>query len=400
MMDLALAGLLNTFEATSVRYPDHFKSNLLERLQFSLTRDITGDGVHVENSPGYHFWVLRFLEKIKPSLQNLDSSLYATAAHAVENAKKYAAVITRFDGSVPTIGDTNAGMRYGASSNDGTTFFRQGNVIVFRDSAHQVWAYFSSGYKTHVHKHCDNGVFNLFYDGKDVLIDPGFLNYEGSADSSLIRSSSFHNTVKPKGEEQEILRANLADPARGYQFNLSASQISGHLDAGKFEAALATIADYKSTTIQRAVIWLKPAVFIVYDKASDESQQLEQLFHIAPSLRPLQRGSVVDLIDQDDYRVCRLSQKTFGDADAPPPTVQQGFYSPAFNQKRSSQRIVFEKQDGYCLSLIVLGEEYNVTDFAADEEKNTIKLKVNGLETLLNLSDLEAQIAVRSSPNQ
>lgn len=297
MMDLALLGLLNTLEGLEIEHPPHLKESLMARLQHSITRDLTEDGVHIENSPGYHFWMLGFLGKITPPLKALDKDLHFKAKDALNKASVYARYITRPDGSVPAIGDTHANVKSKPSSGLESKFFLHSNQVIFRSGNDNVWAHFASGYRTHVHKHCDNGAFVLYYKGRDVLIDPGFLNYEGSEDSVKIKGSSFHNTARPIGKEQEIKKQELGGSDISYNNNLSHSRILEFSKKDGVEFAIAEVSDYAGEAIIRLVAWVAENVFLIADFPDKKNRSgVEQFFHLSPELICNASGREVFLI--------------------------------------------------------------------------------------------------------
>ncbi|USD22389.1 heparinase II/III domain-containing protein [Microbulbifer variabilis] len=399
MMDLSLLGLINTLDGEHINYPASYKLNLIARLNHSISRDITSDGVHVENSPGYHFWLLSFLEKVIDPLAYIDTDLYKLASCVLEKASAYAMLIARPDGSVPAIGDTHAGVKYKISQGLSSKYLKDANKVIFRDPDDTVWAYFCSGYKTHVHKHGDNGAFNLFYKGQDVFIDPGFLNYEKTDSSIEIKKTSFHNTVCPKGENQEIIEINLSQENQNYQGNIGRSKIIGYRNLNEVEIALAKISDYQSCTIDRLIIWVKPNIFLIYDTLDGVHQSMEQFFHVGSCFKASIDGIHANLIDINGVRVCRIEQFQFNEPDNIPEqratgSIQPGFYAKNFNIKHPSQRIVFETKSDYFLTLVQLGEkdELDITI----ESRSSSKIYLQKSEKIIEL-DLNYYISLINS---
>ncbi|WP_444903975.1 heparinase II/III family protein [Microbulbifer sp. CnH-101-E] len=391
MMDIALLGLVSTFEGNNISYPNHFKKNLISRLSHSLTRDLTEDGVHIENSPGYHFWILRFLKKLKEPLSVLDPSLHKKASCSLRKAQEYASLIVRPDGTVPTIGDTHAGVKYKCSKGLKSEFLRDANKVIFRDPTDKIWAYFSSGYKTHVHKHGDNGVFNLYYKGTDILIDPGFLNYENSINSLKLKKTSYHNTVRPKGENQTIRKVNIAIKNQSYKENIGGSEIIGFRDFGKYEIALARISDYDLCFIVRMICWIKPGVFLIYDQLEGISKGIEQYFHIGPELTLNVINQNVNLLNNNKKCICQIKQFTFDDesnyeTDFPVAKIIPSFHAKKFNLKKDSQRIVFESNKNYFLTMIQLDHNNEVKISYASKKYSKINLLVSGETIELDLN--------------
>ena len=393
MMDLALLGLLNTLEGLKINYPIHLKSNLVERLQHSITRDLTQDGVHIENSPGYHFWMLGFLVKIIMPLEALDKNLHFRAKEALSKASEYAGYITRADGSVPMIGDTHSELRYKPVKALGSKFFQHGNQVIFRNYDDELWACFSSGYKTHIHKHGDNGAFNLFYKGKDIFIDPGFLNYEGEGDSALIKCSAFHNTVAPVGQYQTIKVKDISSSKQSYSENLSNSHIKGFRRDEDVEYALGLIADYDNIDIERLIVWIKPSVFLIYDSASQNTSGLEQYFHIAPGLTPEIDQSFVRLLSENGDAVVTVSSRFSKDIGNVPikPSLLSAFYAKKFSTKEDSRRIVFTTPRSSLITVIELTTSGQVPVVIESIDGSVVQYKQHGKLKHLDLELLKSE---------
>lgn len=391
MMDLALLGLLNTFEALRIEYPVHFKGNLVTRLQHSITRDLTEDGVHVENSPGYHFWMLGFLGKITYPLLALDKPLYLKAKDAFDKASEYAAYVTRSDGTVPAIGDTHAGVRYKPSQGLISKYFKNTDQVIFRSSDSDVWAYFNSGYKTHVHKHSDNGSFNLYNKGQDIFIDPGFLNYEGAEDSFLIKSSSFHNTAVPMGKDQEIKEADLSAAKQSYNKNLSRSRIVGYTYDTEVEYAFGIVADYPGVEIERLIVWIKPNVFLVFDSATPSEKGLGQIFHIAPGLITKAGDDEIVLCSDSGHPVAKVVQYLADEykSDSSAVSVLPAFYAKSFGVKADSQRVIIRSSETYSLIAIDLLVSDKPPVVVDRFDGAVVWYKLNGDEKALDLSSLK-----------
>lgn len=375
MMDLALLGLVNTFIGLNIPYPEYFKHNLIDRLKYSLIRDLTNDGVHVENSPGYHFWMLGFLKRIEKSLSFLDKDIHKISFSALNRATEYARYITRSNGSVPTIGDTSLKLKYTPTTGLNSKFFTNSNIVIFRNKESDVWAYFGSGYKTHVHKHEDDGSFNLFYKGKDVFFDPGFLNYENNEQSMMIKSASFHNTVKPINEDLNILTRNLIleENKEGYKDNLSESRIVGFYYNVDYEASLAKISGYSCGDIERLIVFSKLGYFIIYDRVMDnrhKSKVFEQRFNVGSDLNlKFNKDSSISIIHQKIGALCEIKQLLRGTniTNEYVARKENGFYAKSFNEKSECERLVFSFNGYDSLIVIKLSDYENQNSYNAIE---------------------------------
>ena len=377
MMDLALLGLVNTLKGNGIDFPNFFQSNLLERLNSSLLRDVTEDGVHVENSPGYHFWIMNFYKKINKPLLELDKNLAEKCGNVLNKASEYAKYITRSDGSVPAIGDTHASLKSTPSHTLSSKFFSDSNIVIFRDLDDKVWASFNSGYKTHVHKHADDGSFNLFYKGKDIFFDPGFLNYESSEDSLMIKSASFHNTVRSLKKKVEITKQDLNGDIlnKDYKENLTGSEIVGFYCDSDYEVSLAIISGYSSFDIERLVIFSKQGYFIIHDYVvvgTGVNEIFEQGFNIGSTLDlKCINNSEVIIKSIEGINLCEMKQMFRANESGfiSNIRVEDAFTAESFNVKKSFKRLVFSFENRESLILV------NLLDYNSNIKKQMLSSK-------------------------
>src|SRR5262249_37335141 len=78
----------------------------LQRLRLMLTLDLDRDGVDVENSPFYHYYVLGIVAQITAWARAHEPSLAAPYAAAEQRMLRYAAAVTLPDGRLPMLGAT------------------------------------------------------------------------------------------------------------------------------------------------------------------------------------------------------------------------------------------------------------------------------------------------------
>lgn len=383
MMDLALVGLLNVFKGIDCNYPHSIEDKLSSRLKKSLVRDLTDDGIHIENSPGYHFWMLGFLERISPSLKPFDRELYETGKEGLIKAREYGKYLTRSDGSVPAIGDTHSGVRYLTDNERGSKFFSDSNQVIFKGLSSKVWAFFSSGYKTHIHKHEDNGVFNLFYDGHDVLIDPGFLNYESDEDSSLIKSAVSHNVPRPITERsQKIINFDVVNQSATKE-NLSDSRIVFFHENDYAEVALSVIDDYETEEILRLVFFIKSGDFLIFDFAVNGSG-IESGYNIAldAKIEKVTNGSIkIALSNGNSVHINNLLNENSSTG------IDEVIVAKSFGEKIKGRRLTLKSGSDYIVTHIQLGEETFSTETVKSFSKNILaELREKGLH--VNADDL------------
>lgn len=358
MIDLALLGLINVFDGLEWTYPAVWRKELSRRLYITLERDLTHDGVHVENSPGYHFWILSFYNKIIDSLANYDRTLYSLAKTQLIKATDYARYITRPDGSIPTIGDTHPKLRYNSVSGLSTKFFDGANIVIFREPENKVWAYLGAGYKTHVHKHEDDGSFNLFYQGTDIFFDPGFLSYENDEYSKEIKMAHFHNVARPIGNSLDIKKVDIKQDLDDidYTDNLSSSCIINVSHTDEYDAALTKTVDYLDGDVLRLVVFFKIGYFVLYDilESSNTAKGFEQIFNINQRLyTEKSSNTTVNILNSNNEVLCKIEQVKIG-SELPVSRTQMKFHATGFNKYQENKQISYETRSNEFLTLITL----------------------------------------------
>jgi hypothetical protein len=179
------------------------------KMKSLLLRQFTSDGVHRENSPGYHIFAIRTLQKLDiPNLYNSEIS------DLIKRAKRVTPWLVYPDDTVARIGDS-AGKFKHANVPDADIYTINGSKVIFGN-------YIDSGYFTLrtpfnikgrkatqifitgtsntdgsnvSHKHADELSFELFHRGKLIFVDSGKYSYNSDNYRDYVRSASAHNTL-------------------------------------------------------------------------------------------------------------------------------------------------------------------------------------------------------------
>ncbi|GAA3931709.1 heparinase II/III domain-containing protein [Luteimonas lutimaris] len=195
---------------------------LVDELDFAFTRE----GVHVENSPGYHAYVCLSFLKIRDYFPQGEIAALADRIDALmPRAMRYLVHVSRPDGTLPVIGDTveapvptyfrryratrdYAHLRYVAT--DGaegvppphtTVLYPQAGYFIARDAWYPpgegrraFHLVFRCGYRSGYHRHDDDLSLVLYCEGEDWLIDSGAYSYaEQDPLRRYMRSKWAHN---------------------------------------------------------------------------------------------------------------------------------------------------------------------------------------------------------------
>ena len=198
----------------------------MERLSDELDFAFTREGVHVENSPGYHAYVCLSFLKIRDYFPDDElGDLAERIDTLMPRAMRFLVHVTRPDGTLPVIGDTvnervpNYFRRYrktrdythlryvatdgkeGTPSGQTMAFYPQAGYFIARDAWYPTGEgdrafhlVFRCGYRSRYHRHDDDLSLVLYCGGEDWLIDSGAYRYaEQDPLRRYMRSKWAHN---------------------------------------------------------------------------------------------------------------------------------------------------------------------------------------------------------------
>lgn len=305
--DRALLALALYFPETA--RASEWKALALSRLGEQITTTLSPNGVHLEHSPGYHFYVLHQLT----DLQRLMKATKTTGAIANEidqllpRMRSVAIKFVKPDQKIAPVGDSptrsfsyfrhlfeTGEQRSSAFSDllerdqatgeflDTATAWPDAGYAIIRDFGDRKFdlaesLYFLFTSAAHVgraHKQSDDLSFVLSYAGVDLLTDPGLFNYGYDDRRWYVKSAFGHNTV-------------IVD-----QQNFSG--FSGKME--KFEKAqelvliVASHKNYPGLVHRRWVVFVRPRLFVMLDRITPDKGQavsrrrFDLLFHTAPDV--------------------------------------------------------------------------------------------------------------------
>ncbi len=240
----------------------------IERLSGEFKQAFSKEGVHVENSPGYHAYVTGIFINLRESLnpedsQNIfaDHNFFVSFNDFVGKAISFIVQVTKPDGSLPIIGDTQAvkpsnyyndyahlpqyeHFMYMRSlgkignpplSCDG--FFPESGYAIFRDDWHATENYrntihivFKCGYLSQYHRQDDDLSFVLFAYGEDWIVDSGLYNHNQTDPiRKYMRSAFAHNLVLINGVKvcRNLEQVSIAPKITDYGSKSNISWVEG-----------------------------------------------------------------------------------------------------------------------------------------------------------------------------
>jgi hypothetical protein len=183
---------------------DRLVDRALALLDRELPEQVLSDGGHYERSPVYHALVLRDLLEIRAAaaVPRLDP--------AIERMKGFASVLMRPDGQPAPFND--APLNLAPDMRDEVPSVPRG-LALFRDTGYTVvrdgdgfWLAFDCGPAAPdflpPHAHADGLSFQLWLEGKPLVVDPGTSTYEPGPERDWLRGTRSHATVAVDGRDQ------------------------------------------------------------------------------------------------------------------------------------------------------------------------------------------------------
>ena len=180
-----------------------------------MARQFDANGVHMENSPGYHRFGINYLRILARSGWFARHGLDRICARAE-------AALPWFhlpDGRLAAVGDTDGGRPRPRSAppvgQTGLQVFESSGYAVVRDDGggeptRASYLLFMGAYQSRVHKHADD-LSVLWHFGEDILCDSGKYAYKDDDFRRYVRARHAHNTV----EIGEPVEPQLTGPPYG-----------------------------------------------------------------------------------------------------------------------------------------------------------------------------------------
>jgi hypothetical protein len=312
------AGLL----AIGANFPDlpngaAYVREAVQRLAFEMQTTVGADGVEIENSPFYHFYVLSAVMQDYEWAKTYAQPMPDGFGNRIGAMLKYATLIPLPDGTLPLLGSTvtfdvdqldprvyaeddidglpdgivddahfeyirNAG-KMGQAPTDRSTSFPSSGQGIMRSAFGaadvfplQTHVTFSTSPWRNNHTHHDTLGINLYSSGTVLLTDSGLYTYDAGPDHDYFWSTRAHNTVVVDGQDQGM------DPM--------APTATGLVTAGTGRDTWAYQSGshglYAGVTHKRSVVLLEKDVVLVVDALnSDASHDYVQTWHFGPGLQ-------------------------------------------------------------------------------------------------------------------
>ncbi|WP_447831763.1 heparinase II/III domain-containing protein [Aeromonas salmonicida] len=163
-------------------FKEHCQLNR-QRLKDELSFAFTSEGVHKENSPGYQKMMLGRLKQLRTLAPLGENEISELGEQYIKNAENFLKAITLPNGFLPMIGDTRGGdegIKYNQNEKIDIIDYSHSGYVVIRGADNSDKEFFLLLKNTHesdYHRHDDDMMIYLFYNGEVVLGDGGLYKH-------------------------------------------------------------------------------------------------------------------------------------------------------------------------------------------------------------------------------
>lgn len=281
------------------------------RLLDDMRVQVMDDGASYELTPGYQMsistWFLESYQVARKFNRPLDPELEA----GIRSMFDWSVAITRPDFTRPSVSDAGSlDSKYGESlTNPGRVLDnpaavwvgaegREGappdyNSIALRDSGYFVmrsgwdenarYLFFDGGPYGRWHQHEDKLNIEVYAHGTPYIVDPGITSYYTNPWTRFYTTTQAHNTVLVDGCAQSRGRNQTVEQWTESAFDSTVWRSDDRSDVAMacYDAPYASLDS--PVRHRRAVIFVKPDYFIVFDELTGEgSRTYEAFFHFMP----------------------------------------------------------------------------------------------------------------------
>ena len=382
----------------------------LERLMDEVVGD---DGVEVEQSPYYHFYVMNFAWQIDRWAQLYDVPLSGGFHERFESMIPYATHIPTPDGHVPLIGSSVAknvradslgllpqmgevypDLQYvltageeGTEPQDLAVLFPTCGQFVARSGFgppeefdQQTHLVFDVGTYYGDHSHRDALSLHLYARGRTLLPDSGLYSYEPGELQEYFQGTRAHSTVVVDGKDQRASSATALTTAVG--------------DGWAYQSGFHRL--YDGVRHDRGVLLLGDDTVLVIDTLDAvRSRRFAQTWHLFPEATVEIDGEVVTAYDEEGEPLLSIVQAGVTGEVASLYGVEdplQGWYSATYEEAVPNPVVeyVVEAKQALFVTLLAIGEPVEGEAEATVEEIGgtlSIDLSLGGRDARIDITD-------------
>jgi hypothetical protein len=299
-------------------FPVHLSaSNWVEiarvRLEAQMMANVSEEGVHLEHSPFYHFYVFNQFLYAYQFGRSYGIEFSQAFIDRLKRMMICGAYLLKPDGTLPALGDTCRASPVLTGVEDVPNWLA-GAKQIYRYSLSMgasgtvpeensiCWpgaglALFRSGWGTErkfqneyflavrirtfdtAHIHRDQLSFELYAYGEDLVVDSGGPYGYGDVMREFFLSTAAHNTVVVDGQNQETGKGEILEWRTAESFDLLVMQ---HCS-------------YPNVAHRRTILFVRPTYFVVIDRLeASATHAYSQLFHLSPNLTASCEGFAIN----------------------------------------------------------------------------------------------------------
>lgn len=362
MMDNALITASYYIDDSSLK--NSYINKALFRIRTSIYRDLTRQGLHVENSPEYHNLYIILLNQIFKTLKKYDIKLESSIDYLKDSAIKLRASLLKPNHEFPMIGDTGQSQYKNIDKTYDDIIDLDAGLIVLQNENKRKQIFsryftFKCGYVSKTHKHFDDLSITYYNNGHDVIIDPGKYSYTKDKDREYIVSPQAHST---------ITLLNVSYPL--HQVGQSQSNklsITKYFYTNDYHLVEAINHLYEDAEIKRTCIITRTDDLIVIDKVvSKNEKEIMQIFNINESAVITKNSQGFEIkIDKTTYSLNLLEPMCDVSLQ-----ILDGFVSKEFGKKIDNKRVCFKQNSNDVLLASLLKNKESRTKVISIDDNN------------------------------
>ncbi|MBN1506422.1 MAG: heparinase II/III family protein [Sedimentisphaerales bacterium] len=168
----------------------------LQRFERQVARTFSPEGIHLENSPGYHVAITGLLRRTVAYCDHIGLDVPESLRETLARAESAIGSFVMPDGDIVPVGDTPRHLRVKPAGQTNLRTFQVWPTAGYAVMNGDWWVFLAASNNSSTHKHCDD-LSLIIHDGAGmVLSDAGFLNYEPlDPRRDFTRSWLAHNTM-------------------------------------------------------------------------------------------------------------------------------------------------------------------------------------------------------------
>lgn len=364
---------------------------------------IDDDGVLVENSPFYHFYVFEKYWQISKFFSNNNLKLNEIFRDKFDKMASYATYILQPNLENPLMGASpkrqigNSGTfkeitakypeflyvltqgKEGVMPSELNKYYPVSGQVILRSNwgsktkfdnnfINQTQVIIDAGpYRTN-HSDLDALGFNLYSNGKTLITDTGLFSYDPKNSlTPYFRGTAGHNTILVDGKNQQPGSPTASELKQGNGYSFYSAQHSL----------------YPKTYHQRGMALIGHDVMVIIDRLiSDREHDYEQIFHLFPSAKTKIIGDTL-VVSDDNGEKFSIKQFLIGSET----TVKDGLCSFEYEKTVSCPVVTYKQHSKNAVFITVIKIGGQDKNFYAELESDTeIKIKTADGEYIMNLN--------------